>query len=96
LHSNEIIFYTRTVPLTTSFQELLLNQRGQRNTNRSKHNIRNADMGKCFITLIINTISFHFEQLDDTNFHCQMKFLGRVENARHALRSFEAVPLRLM
>jgi len=53
-------------------------------------------MGKCFITLIINTISFHFEQLDDTNFHCQMKFLGRVENARHALRSFEAVPLRLM
>jgi hypothetical protein len=41
-------------------------------------------------------MSFHFEQLDDTNFHCQMKFLGRVENARHALRSFEAVPLRLM
>lgn len=90
------MLYTRTVPLTKSFQELLLNQRGQRNTNRSKHNKRNADSGTSFITFIINTISFHFERLDDTNFHCQMKFLGRVENARHALRSFEAVPVRLM
>jgi hypothetical protein len=90
------MFYTRTVPLTTSFEELLLSQRGQRNTRRFKHNKSNADLGTSFITFIMNTISFHFEQLDETNFHCQMKFLGRVENARHALRSFEAVSMQLM
>jgi hypothetical protein len=52
-----------------------------------KNLIRSADLGTSFTTFIINTISFHFEQLDDTNFHCQMKFLGKCKTRSSKFRS---------